>query len=79
MESEMLADDQVEELIKVVSGLDKEGLLRQFKDFLATFPVDFTADFLDHQPLERLRHLFVAVCLQSRKLPELPIDETVAA
>jgi hypothetical protein len=75
----MMPTDQIEELIRVVSSLDKTALLRQFSDFSASFPVDFTPDFLNRQPLERLQHLFVAVCLQTRKMPEFPADETVAA
>ena len=57
----MIQSQQVEELITLVSSLDKPALLRQFRDYPATFPIDFTPDFLDRQPLERLRHLFVAV------------------
>jgi hypothetical protein len=75
----MLADDQIEELIQMVSVLDKSTLVRQFQEFPATFPVDFTPEFLNRQPLDRLRHLFVAVCLQSKKLPQVPADEPVAA
>jgi hypothetical protein len=74
-----MQSDQVEELIRVVSGLDKSALLRQFSEFPASFPVDFTPEFLDRQPLDRLRHLFIAVCLQTRRMPEVPADETVAA
>jgi hypothetical protein len=65
----MLPAQQVEELITLVSGLDKDSLIRQFREYPASFPLDFTPDFLDHQPLERLRHLFVAVCMQSKKVP----------
>jgi hypothetical protein len=65
----MLHSQQVEELITLVSGLDRTSLLRQFRDYPATFPIDFTPDFLDRQPLERLQHLFVAVCLQSKQMP----------
>jgi hypothetical protein len=74
-----MQSDQVEELIRVVSSLDKSALLRQFSEFPASFPVDFTPEFLDRQPLDRLRHLFIAVCLQTRRMPEVPADETVAA
>jgi hypothetical protein len=74
-----MQSDQVEELIRVVSGLNKSALLRQFSEFPASFPVDFTPEFLDRQPLDRLRHLFIAVCLQTRRMPEVPADETVAA
>ncbi len=48
----MLPSQQVEELITLVSGLDKDALLRQFREYPASFPLDFTPDFLDHQPLE---------------------------
>jgi hypothetical protein len=70
-----MPDEQVEELIRVVAGLDKCALLRQFHEFPASFPVDFTPEFLNHQPLERLRHLFVAICLQSKRMPELAAAE----
>jgi hypothetical protein len=68
----MLQMQQVEELMTLVSSLDKATLLRQFHEYPSSFPVDFTPDFLDRQPLERLRHLFVAVCLQSQRMPHGP-------
>jgi hypothetical protein len=78
----MLQGHQIEELITVVALLDKGALLKQFQAYPASFPVDFSPEFLDRQPLDRLRHLFVAVCLQSKKMPELSAEEsaeTVAA
>jgi hypothetical protein len=74
-----MSQSQVEELITLVSGLDKAALLRQFREYPATFPLDFTPDFLDQQPLERLQHLFVAVCLQSQQMPHGPGNGPVAA
>jgi hypothetical protein len=65
----MIPAQQVEDLITLVSGLDRNSLLRQFQEYPASFPLDFTPDFLSHQPLERLQHLFVAVCMQSKKVP----------
>jgi hypothetical protein len=35
----------------------------------APFPIDFTDDFLQHTPVERLRHIFVALCLQNQRMP----------
>ena len=70
----MLQSDQVEELITLVSSLDKPSLLRQFRDYPSSFPVDFTADFLDRQPLDRLRHLFLAMCLQCKRMPPTPSE-----
>jgi hypothetical protein len=71
----VLPANQVEELITVVSMLDKPALVRQFQQYPATFPVDFTAEFLDTQPVDRLRHLFVALCVQSQRFPEIPAGE----
>lgn len=72
----MLHTQQVEELITLVSTLDRLALLRQFQRYPAPFPVDFTPDFLNGQPVERLRHLFVAICLQCQKMPETFASET---
>jgi hypothetical protein len=65
----MLESHQVEELICVVASLDKAMLTEQFLNFQGTFPVDFTPEFLQALPLERMRHIFVALCLQAQKLP----------
>ena len=76
----MMQPQQVEDLIVLVSSLDKPALLRQFREYPASFPVDFTPDFLDRQPLERLRHLFFAMCLQSSKhMPQGPQNGPAAA
>jgi len=65
----MLEAQQVEELICLVSSLDKSALTTQFLDFRGNFPIDFTPEFLDTLSVERLRHIFVALCLQSQRLP----------
>lgn len=67
----MLHTDQVEELISVVSGLDREELLSQFRSYRSRFPLDFSEDFLRSASLDRLKHIFVAVCLQHQRMPEL--------
>lgn len=65
----MLHPDQVEELICLVSSLDRAALVRQFREFRAGFPIDFTPEFLQATDLDRLRHIFVALCLQSQQMP----------
>ncbi len=67
----MLHADQVEELICLVSALDRNALVNQFQNYRASFPVDFTDEFLNSQSIDRLRHIFLAVCLQSQRLPEV--------
>jgi hypothetical protein len=65
----MLQPHQVEELICLVSSLDRPALIQHFSDFRASFPIDFTPEFLQSTDLERLRHIFVALCLQSQQMP----------
>jgi hypothetical protein len=65
----MLESHQVEELISLVSSLDKATLTRHFLTFRGNFPIDFTPEYLDGLPIERLRHIFVALCLQAQRLP----------
>lgn len=68
----MLAHDQVEELICLVAALDRASLIGQFHAYRATFPLDFSDDFLNALPLDRLRHVFVALCLQQQHVPHIP-------
>jgi hypothetical protein len=72
-EVEMLAVDQIEELICVLSTWDRRMLISQFETFRSSFPVDFTPEFLGRAPVEKLRHLFLALCLQNQRLPELGV------
>ena len=66
---QMLSHDQVEDLVDLVCGLDRPALVRQFRIYPSQFPIDFTPDFLEQTPVERLRHIFVALCLQNQRLP----------
>jgi hypothetical protein len=74
----MLETEQLEELICLVSVLDRPALMRQFQEIESSFPIDLTPDFLEAQPLDRVRHIFLALCLQCRQLPRIN-EETVAA
>jgi hypothetical protein len=71
----MLVPEQVEELICLVSSLDRPALTRQFREFRGSFPIDFTPEFLASTDLERLRHIFVALCLQSQQMPNAEVAE----
>lgn len=65
----MLQAEQVEELIRLVAALDRDLLVIQIQEFRGTFPVDFTPEFLRELSLDRLRHIFLALCLQTQRLP----------
>ena len=75
----MLDAHQVEELICLVSAMDRPALVRQFREYRGTFPVDFTDAFLENTPVERLRHIFVALCLQCQHVPEFEEAPPAAA
>ena len=65
----MLQSDQIEELVSLVSGLNRDALVTHLRTYRANFPVDFTAEYLNMLPLEKLRHIFVAMCLQTQRMP----------
>ena len=67
----MLQPEQVEELICLVAAMDRPALVRQFTDFRGSFPLDFTSEFLQTTDIDRLRHIFVAVCLQCQQMPAM--------
>ena len=67
----MMQAQQIEELICVVSSMDRAALTEKFLNFRGQFPVDFTSEFLRSIPLDRMRHIFIALCLQSHHLPEV--------
>ena len=75
----MLQSHQIDELITLVSALDRDTLVGQFRAYRGTFPIDFTSDFLSHTEIDRLRHIFVALCLQNQRLPELDDATQTAA
>ena len=74
----MLQSHQIDDLIQLVSALDRDALLEQFHTYRANFPLDFTDEFLTSIPLDRLRHIFVALCLQTQRMPACD-DPTPAA
>ncbi len=67
----MLGSEQIEELICVIAAFDRETLVKHINSYKACFPLDFTPEFLASHPLERLRHIFLAVCLHTKRMPEL--------
>ncbi len=74
----MLMSDQVDELICLVAAMDRPTLVRQLSQYRASFPIDFTPEFLETTPLDRLRHIFVALCLQCQRMPQDADDSSDA-
>ena len=74
----MLAAHQVEELIALIGACDRDALVAHFRDYRAAFPLDFTDHFLATEPLDRLRHIFIAICLQTQRMPTVLVASTAA-
>ncbi len=66
----MLQEPQIEDLLCLVSALDRPALTQQFLNFQGSFPVDFTPEFLEGLSVERLRHILMALFLQNQHLPD---------
>lgn len=67
----MLEADQIDDLICAVAAFDRETLMHAFREVPSRFPIDFTPEFLATTPLDHLRHVFVALCLQCKHVPAL--------
>lgn len=57
----------IDELLCVVACWDRAMLIQQFTAHNSRFPIDFTPEFYEQQPVDRLRHIFVAMCLQNQR------------
>jgi hypothetical protein len=66
-----MRSEQVEELVCLISSLDRPALTHQLLEFSGSFPVDFTSEFIDSQSVERLRHLLFALCMQNKYIPDM--------
>ena len=67
----MMEGEQVEEMICLIAALNRDALIHQFAHYPSAFPIDFTPEFLASLSTERLRHIFLAICLQSKHMPAL--------
>jgi hypothetical protein len=65
----MLEPQQVEDLIRIVNVMERSVLTERLLDFHGSFPVDFTDRYLASLSTDRLRHIFVALCLQHSHFP----------
>ncbi len=66
----MLHAQQVEELLCLVSRMDRVTIARRLREVRAGFPVDFSAQFVETTDLDQLRHIYLALCLQIQQMPE---------
>jgi hypothetical protein len=64
----MQSGAEFDQLITSISEMSRAELTDRLLNFCADFPMDFTRDYLDRLPLDRLQHLLLAAHLyQSQK------------
>ncbi|MDP6154479.1 MAG: hypothetical protein QF785_13945 [Phycisphaeraceae bacterium] len=63
----MTADEPIEQLITNVYEMDRDHCKAALSGFEQP-SLDFTDDFLNQISLDRLRHILMAACLQSRRV-----------
>ena len=61
------AEIDLDSALVEIAEMDRGDLIQQLKNFDAPFPIDFTADFLATQSLDRLRHIFAGLVMQCRR------------
>jgi hypothetical protein len=67
----MLDSQQVEDLIAAVASMDRQTIVDEMLDFRGPFPVDFTPQYLRGLSIDRLRHVYVALCMQTQQMPRI--------
>lgn len=65
----MLGSEQLEELVSLINAMDRATLTEQFRAYPTRFPLDLTDEFLQTASIDRLRHIFLALCLQNQRMP----------
>jgi hypothetical protein len=60
----MYHQERLEQFVRSVGAMNRPALISQMLHFQGRFPVDFTADYLHRLTDERLRHIYLAMCLQ---------------
>ena len=71
----MLSREQAEHVVRRIARLDRQQVIAGLRRCPAKFPIDFTADWLDSQPLAELRHVYAAICIQCGHQPDAPSDD----
>ena len=59
----------IEDLLRAVTRMDRATVAAALLDFRGSFPVDFTPAFVAATDVDKLRHIYFALCLQTRRAP----------
>lgn len=63
----MLPLDDINSTLQTIERMARDELIAVLRELPCPFPLDFTDEYLQHLPIERLKHLVAAVALHCRK------------
>lgn len=63
----MLPLDDIDATLTTIEAMPRAELITVLRDLPCPFPIDFTDTYLEHLPIDRLKHLVAAVALHCRK------------
>jgi hypothetical protein len=63
----MASRDYFEQASTSIGTLDREELKRRIKNFKGRLRLDFTDDYLENLPIDRLRHVLLAALINNRR------------
>ena len=55
-----------DELVLFIAGMNRQDIQQEIKNFQGRFKLDFTEEYLEAQPLDKLRHILFAALLQQQ-------------
>ena len=65
----MLTSSQARQVANAIARLTRREVIDGLRRCPARFPLDFTNQWLDSQPLSELRHIYAALCVQCGHIP----------
>ena len=68
----MFTPHQTQQVLEIIRRLDRPAIVEQLRTCPTRFPLVFTTEWLSAQPIDELRHVFAAVCLQCEIIPQEP-------
>jgi hypothetical protein len=68
----MLTPQKSDHVLRIIERLDRRQIIQQMRGCTARFPIDLTDEWLQTQPVEELRHVYAAICIQCDVMPEDP-------
>lgn len=74
----MLSRSEARKVHGIVAEMDRAALVAQLRCCPTRFPIDFTDAWLEARPIEELRHVLAAICIQCEIIPSAAATDRAA-